>query len=305
MRPFLSFSIFCAVLAVAGAATFAASSAGAPAGPGPADADVRDVEVRTAALPTGPVRSTTSVRALPPDLASAIVDRAADAPSYGRGDHAFYFTRGIYTSRGRRGWGGGGAWATDYPKADQQFLAVLRRLTNLDAYASEHAVRLDDPELRRYPFLYILEVGGISLTPAEATGLRDYMLAGGFVFVDDFWGDQAWYVFEQQMRQILPEYAIVDIPMDHPIFRVFYAIDEVEQMPSVNHWRRGMTTECWGCDVTVRGIADESGRLMMLIHWNSDNGDAWEWAEQPDIPLKFTTYAYQIGVNAVVYAMSH
>jgi hypothetical protein len=227
--------------------------------------------------------------------------------SHHRGPHAFYFTRGIYSDYGRRGFfgRGGGSWATDYPKADQQFLTVLRRLTNLDAYNSEHAMQLDDPELRRYPFLYMLEVGRIALSSAEVKGLRDYMLAGGFVFVDDFWGDDEWYPFEQQMREVLPEYPIVEMSLDHPIFKVFYEIRELQQMPSVNHWRAGERTECYGCEYAVRGIFDNAGRLMMLINWNTDNGDAWEWAEQPDIPLKFTTYAYQLGVNAIVYAMSH
>jgi hypothetical protein len=293
VRPFLWCAVSCAV-ATAGAAILAGSNGEAAASSAAAgDNDAASGSSRSSfILDTTPARGTGADR------------HAAAAPSRGRGDHAFYFTRGIYTSWGRRGWGGG-AWSTDYPKADRQFLTVLRRLTNLDAYASEHSVRLDDPELRRYPFLYILEVGGISLTPAEVTGLRDYMLSGGFVFVDDFWGEPAWAAFEQQMRQVLPEYPIVDIAMDHPIFRSFYAIDEVQQMPAINVWRRGQTTECWGCEVRVRGIEDEHGRLMMLIHWNSDNGDAWEWAEQPDIPLKFTTYAYRIGVNAAVYAMSH
>jgi hypothetical protein len=294
VRPFPWYAIPIVALAAAGAVALAA-----PIGRSPAD-------LAGVVAPAGPAELP-SILGVTPELALAVsapaTGPAAAPPAYGRGDHAFYFTRGIYTDR-RGGWGRG-SWAVDYPKADQQFLTVLRRLTNLDAYASENAVRLDDPELRRYPFLYILEVGGISLTPAEVTGLRDYLLAGGFVFVDDFWGDQAWYEFERQMRQVLPEHAIVDIPMDHEIFRVFYEIREVQQMPSINHWRSGRSTECWGCEVTVRGIEDEKGRLMMLIHWNTDNGDAWEWAEQPDIPLKFTTYAYQIGVNAVVYALSH
>jgi hypothetical protein len=236
--------------------------------------------------------------------ASAAIAVAAPQ-AHDRGAHAFYFTRGMY-SDGRRGWfGRGGSWSTDYPKADLQFLTVLRRLTNLDAYNSEHAMRLDDPELRRYPFLYILEVGRISLSSAEVTGLRDYMLSGGFVFVDDFWGDDEWYVFEQQMREVLPDHSIVEMSLDHPIFKVFYEIRELQQMPAINAWRSGQRTECYGCEYAVRGIFDDDGRLMMLINWNTDNGDAWEWAEQPDIPLKFTTYAYQLGVNAIVYAMSH
>jgi hypothetical protein len=293
VRPFSWYAIPSLVVLVAAGGLVALASRPA-AGGAPASAG----GVRAFALPVPGGAEPGGVAA----AAGAAVPVAAGAapPARGRGDHSFYFTRGIYTS----GWGRP-SWATDYPKADQQFLTVLRRLTNLDAYASEHAVRLDDPELRRHPFLYILEVGTIALSPAEVTGLRDYLLAGGFVFVDDFWGDNGWYTFERQMKQVLPEHSIVDVGFDHPIFTNFYRLTELQQMPAINVWRRGGTTECFGCEVAARGIFDERGRLMMFIMWNTDNGDAWEWAEQPDIPLKFSTFAYQIGVNAVVYSMSH
>ena len=230
-------------------------------------------------------------------------DAAARAQSTGR---AFYFTRGIYSDFGGRGRGRGGAWSTDYPKADLQFLTVLRRLTNLDAYESEHAMALDDPELRRYPFIYMLEVGFMDLTPAEATGLRDYLLAGGFAFVDDFWGTRQWANFERQMRMVLPEHRIVDLPLDHPIFSSFYNIREIVQVPAVDNWRwRGRTHEQDGYEPHVRAIVDHDGRVLMMINWNTDIGDAWEWAEQPDYPLRFSTFAYQMGANAIVYSMSH
>lgn len=226
-------------------------------------------------------------------------ERAGDAPER----HSFAFTRGIYSD-----WGGGwrrGSWATDYPKADMQFLTVLRRLTILDAYYSENAVRLDDPELRRYPFVYMLEVGYMALTPAEAEGLRNYMLAGGFVFIDDFWGTREWLNFEDQMRRVLPEYPIVELKLEHEIFNSFYDIEEIIQVPAIGVYRSGRTYERDGRVPFVRGIFDENGRLMMLINGNTDIGDAWEWAEQPDYPLKYSTFAYQMGANAIVYAMSH
>jgi hypothetical protein len=228
--------------------------------------------------------------------------RAPAAVDPARGAHAFYFTRGMYTG-GR--WDRA-AWSTDYPKADKQFLTVLRRLTNLDAYDSDHAMALDDPELRRHPFLYMLEVGSMSLTPAEVTGLRDYLLAGGFVFIDDFWGTREWWNFEQEIRQVLPEHEIVDLPLDHPIFSSLYQVREIVQVPSVINWRRRrQTSEQDGFVPHARAIFDHDGRLMVMINWNTDIGDAWEWAEQPDYPLEFSTFAYQMGANAVVYSMSH
>lgn len=230
---------------------------------------------------------------------TGVVQEAAPPAS-----HAFSFTRGIYSSyRGR--WGRG-PWAIDYPKADRQFLTVLRRLTNLDSFASENAVALDDPELRRFPFVYMLEVGSMSLTQEEAAGLRDYLLAGGFAFIDDFWGTREWQNFEQQMRMVLPEHPIVELPLDHPVFNSLYQIRELVQVPAVDNWRRRRQThESNGYVPHARAILDHDGRLMMMINWNTDIGDAWEWAEQPDYPLEFSTFAYQIGANAIVYAMSH
>jgi hypothetical protein len=235
-----------------------------------------------------------------PTVAAGTLAPAAAGPERGRGAHAFYFTRGIYPS-----WSWRASWATDYPKADRQFLTVLRRLTNLDAYDSEHAVALDDPELRRYPFLYMLEVGNMQLRPADVTGLRDYLLAGGFLFIDDFWGSREWANFEAEMRRVLPEYPIRDLPLEHPIFRTFYEIREILQVPAIGNIRRGRTWERDGYEPAVRGIFDDDGRLLVMINWNTDLGDAWEWAEQPDYPLMYSTFAYQMGVNAIVYAMSH
>lgn len=227
---------------------------------------------------------------------------AAEAPP---ASHAFAFTRGIYSGyRGR--WGRGGAWATDYPKADRQFLTVLRRLTNLDSFASENALALDDPELRRFPFIYMLEVGSMSLSEEETKGLRDYLLAGGFAFIDDFWGTREWQNFERQMRIVLPGHPIVELPLDHPIFNSLYQIRELVQVPAVSNWRRfRQTHESDGYVPHARAILDHDGRLMVMINWNTDIGDAWEWAEQADYPLEFSTFAYQIGANAIVYAMSH
>ena len=218
--------------------------------------------------------------------------------------HSFYFTRAIYSSGG---WGRrGGSWSVDFPKADLQFLVVLRRLAAIDAYPEEHAIQLDDPELRRYPFLYALEVGRMSLTPGEVKGLRDYLLAGGFLVIDDFWGAREWANFEYEISRVLPEFPIEELTLEHPIFSAYYEVEEILQVPSINNIRwSGQTSECGGCLPQVRGIHDENGRLMVIINWNTDLGDAWEWAEQPDYPLQYSTYAFQMGVNFIVYAMSH
>ena len=240
-----------------------------------------------------------------PRPARAVDGAAARASFRAPGElpaHSFYFSRAAYSGGGWRG----GSWQTDYPKADRQFLVVLRRLTNLDAYERENAVRLTDPDLRRFPFLYAVEVGHMSLTDEEVKGLRDYLLAGGFMVADDFWGSYEWRNFEEQMTRVLPEYPIVEIPRDHEVFSSFYDIGEIVQVPNVQQGiYGGRTHERDGYVPHVRGIFDDGGRLLVAINWNTDLGDAWEWAEQPRYPLKFSTFAYQMGVNYIVYAMSH
>ena len=228
-----------------------------------------------------------------------ILEAAARRP------HAFYFTRGAYSNGGGGFRRRRGSWSTDFPKADRQFLVVLQRLIGIDSFACENPVTLDDPALRHFPFLYLLEVGYMGLTPAEVEGLRNYVLAGGFVMVDDFWGTQEWANFEYEMRRVLPEYPIVDLPLEHDVFHTVYNIKEVLQVPSIGHARAGQYWERDGYEPFVRGIFDEKGRLLVGIVWNSDLGDAWEWAEQPDYPVDRSTFAFQMGVNFIVYAMSH
>ena len=226
--------------------------------------------------------------------------RASEMPP-----HSFYFTRARY-SGGGRGYQRGNSWRTDYPKADLQFLTVLQRLSNIDAYSEDNAVRLDDPDLRRYPFIYALEVGYMSLTDEEVQGLRNYLLAGGFLMIDDFWGTYQWRNFEQEIERVLPEYPIVELPMDHPIFSAMYTVNEIVQVPTVDRGVSGAPTfEQDGYVPYARGIFDDDGRLMVMINWNTDIGDAWEHAEHPLYPLKFSTYAFEMGTNAIIYAMTH
>jgi uncharacterized protein DUF4159 len=216
-------------------------------------------------------------------------------------DHReFYFTRAAYTAYWSRN------WATDYPKADRQFMVGVRRLlTHLDADGDENPIRLDDPELNRFPFLYAVEVGRMALTEPEVEGLRRYLKRGGFLVVDDFWGTREWANFESEIRRVLPGCTIVDLPPDHPVFSAFYDIKEFLQVPNVGNAMAGRTWEKDGFTPFYRGIFDDKGRLIVAINANTDLGDAWEWAEVPEYPLKYSTFAYQMGVNLIVYSMSH
>lgn len=241
--------------------------------------------------------------AAPDVIARHPVPLEAGRSALPRPRHEFYFTRGVYSDYSGRRFG---AWRTDYPKADRQFLIGLKHLTNIDAYESENPVRLDDPELRRYPFLYVLEVGYMALTEAEVDGLRAYLQAGGFLVVDDFWGTYEWQNFEGQLQRVLPELSIVDIPPQHPLLTAFYDIREIVQVPNIRLGRAGgRTWERDGYDPALRGVFDDRGRLLVVINWNTDLGDAWEWAEDPWYPIRFSNFAYQLGVNMIVYGMSH
>jgi len=220
----------------------------------------------------------------------------------------FYFTRGAY-SMPMRGFSRGGGWATDFPKADRQFLYVMERTLGWDAFPCENPITLDDPSLRRFPFLYMLEVGAMGLTQPEVEGLRSYLLAGGFAFIDDFWDVDEYSNWAREIANVLPEYEIVDIPQDHMIFRIVYPIEEVLQVPSVNNGygsNPAFYGECrYGnaCTATVRGIFDDDGRLMVLMTHNSDLGDAWEWAEDPNYPYDRSNYAFSMAFNIIAYSM--
>jgi len=213
----------------------------------------------------------------------------------------FYWTRAIYSGWGRRGFGGG-SWAVDFPKSDQQFLIVIKRLMRLNAYDWENPVYLGDPVLRKFPLIYMLEVGGMNLSDEEVDGLRGYMDAGGFVIVDDFWGNDEWDVFEWNMRRVYPDKQFIDITLDHALYRSYYTIDHVEMTPAIGNTL--YRSECGPCTTQVRGMYDDEGRLMMVVNFNTDLGDAWEWAEDPSYPLETSTYAYEMGANIIVYAMS-
>lgn len=220
----------------------------------------------------------------------------------------FYWTRAVY-SGGGRGFGrrrGGGSWATDYPKGDRQFLVVLKRLVRLNAYDWENAVSLADPNLRRFPVIYAVEVGRMDMSEEEVVGLRGYLDHGGFLIVDDFWGTREWQQFEYNMRRVFPDRPIVDLGMEHPLFSAYYDIEEVLQVPNINNGARGYQThERDGYVPFVKGIYDEKDRLSVVINWNTDLGDAWEWAESPYYPLQYSTFAYEMGANMIVYGMSH
>jgi hypothetical protein len=221
----------------------------------------------------------------------------------------FTFARLRYSSGfGSSYWGRGGWWTTDYPKADQQFIYGLRNWvrSGLDISDEPTSVAMNEKEIFKMPFIYVVEPGHMELSQQDAANLREYLLRGGFLMLDDFWGTWEWQNVEEQMRKVFPEYQIKSLSLDHPVFHCYFDIDEVLQVPQVdNYLYRGRTYEKDGYVPYYMGISDENDRLMVFIARNADNGDAWEWIDDPEYPLKFGLGAYRLGMNVIVYAMTH
>lgn len=197
------------------------------------------------------------------------------------------------------------SWTQDYPRADRHFAQALRRLTRIHARSVEQAVNLDDgDEVYNWPWLYAVRPGEWLLTDAQAEKLRDYLLRGGFFMADDFWGTREWAVFEASMRRVFPDRPIVNLDNADPIFHTIYDLDDRYQV--TGEWGiYGRPYQDDGDTAYWRGIYDDKGRLMVAITFNSDLGDSWEWADDPHYPEKYSALGIRIGVNYVVYAMTH
>ena len=196
-------------------------------------------------------------------------------------------------------------WYTDYPKADHQLMMGIKRLTNIDIADAERAIPINDPSLFNYPLIYSSEPEQIVLTTQDAATLREYLNRGGFWIMDDFWGTGEWAAMEEQLRKVLPDAEIKDIPRDHEIFHAFYDIDKLVQVPSLAYVYTGITFEKDGFEAECKGIWDEHGRLMFVIHHNTDLGDAYEWADEPRYANIFGGYAYRMAMNMFLYALTH
>ncbi len=226
----------------------------------------------------------------------------------------FTFCRLFYSSI--RGEAGGQGWSTDYPGADQNLTIRLpeftstRVTTHPDGSPHHAVVRATDPTLFECPFLFASDVGTVGFSEPEVMQLRDYLLKGGFLWVDDFWGSRALANWNEEIRRVLPEFQPVQLLPGHPIFSTFYTIDRIPQIPSIQHWRSsGGGTSERGSDSEVPmfyGIFDNEGRLMVLMSHNTDIADGWE-REGEDWAFfhAFSPHGYAVGVNVVVWAMTH
>ena len=238
-------------------------------------------------------------------------------------EHEFILMRGIYanyqagTSSGYRGGPRNRAWwQTDFDGADRNLLRALRRYTSIDTSSeSFKALSLTDPELFEHPFLYInmkrvplYSGNGPNFSVEEATALREYMLRGGFVMLDDFWGPEHWQDFLAELAKIFPERKPRKLELSHPIFHCFFDIDEIKQVPG-----RGVTWNFnWGFildnpeyPTSVHGLFDDDDRLMMVVNFNTDLGDGLEHTFDQFYPTRYCNEAYKLVINYIIHSMSN
>jgi hypothetical protein len=202
-------------------------------------------------------------------------------------------------------WGGRGSWPTDFPKADRQFVQGVSRLTRLHARSSEQIIDLDTEEIFNWPWVYAVEVGHWDLTDRQCKMIREYLLRGGFLMVDDFHGTYEWDVFAQSMNRIFPDRPIVELEDSDAIFHVIYDLDHRLQVPGLQYLYSHKIYEKDGTIPHWRAIYDDNKRVMVAMTFNQDNGDAWEHADNPQYEMKYTSQAYRIGINYIVYSMTH
>ena len=232
-------------------------------------------------------------------------------------DGSFVFCRILYDQIDWEPLGHG--WNTDYPDSDFNLMTRLAELTSASirrddlGEADHRVVRLTDPELFLHPFIFMSDVGTAGFSRLEAERLREYLERGGFLWVDDFWGERAWSNWVREIAKALPpdRYPILDLPLDHSLFGTFYSVDQVPQIPSIQYWYRsgGATSERGfeSAEPHLRGIFDEAGRLMVLMSHNTDIADGWEReGESEEFFERFSLpSAYPLGVNVVLHSLTH
>jgi hypothetical protein len=201
---------------------------------------------------------------------------------------------------------GASDWTIDYPRSDRHLAAALRRLTRIQARSIEQPVNPDDgDDIYNWPWLYGVEVGHWDLTDGQAAKLRDFLLRGGFFMCDDFHGTQEWEVFTAGMNRVFPDRPIVEIDNRDPIVHTIFDLDDRYQVPGEQVLYTHRVYEKDGFEARWRGIYDDKGRLMVAICHNMDLGDSWEHADNPLYPERYSALGIRIGVNYIVYAMTH
>ena len=212
--------------------------------------------------------------------------------------HKFTMAR-IRYSTGNFGWFGPGGqgppWSHDYPQAQQHLMKILAEVTKLDVNEESPIVSFEEEEVFKYPIAYLCEVGFLELSEKEAHNMREYLLRGGFLIVDDFRGEGALENFKQQMKLVFPDRSLEELERTHAIFTCFYDISNLFPIPP---YARNLIPQ-------YLGVKDDKGRLMMVVDYNNDISEYWEWSNDPFMPIEQTNEAYKYGVNYVFYALTH
>jgi hypothetical protein len=218
-----------------------------------------------------------------------------------RNETRFTFARIQFRSPmsfGRRGgFGGrnGAPWSHDFPKSEENLMKILGEVTKIDVNPGGHIVSFENEDCFQYPVAYLCEVGFLNLSEKEAHNMREYLLRGGFLIVDDFRGAREFDNFIYQLKAVFPERALEELPRSHPIFTCFYDISDLSLEPPYSRFNR---PEYWG-------MKDDRGRLMMVIDYNNDISDYWEWSADPFYDFQDTNEGFKYGVNYILYALTH
>jgi len=202
---------------------------------------------------------------------------------------------------GGRGFFGGRGdlkWNHDYPRAERNFTRILQEISIMDVHLQgSNVLTLTDPEIFRHPVLYLCEPGFWWPNDEEVAALREYVYKGGFIIFDDFIGGRHWMNFEEQVRRVFPDQRLVQLDASHPVFDSFFRIESLDFRDP----NRGTPSEFWG----MFENNDPAGRLLFIANYNNDIGDYWEWSDQGFLPIELSNEAYKLGVNYVIYALTH
>ncbi|GAB1260056.1 DUF4159 domain-containing protein [Aurantivibrio plasticivorans] len=237
-------------------------------------------------------------------IADPTLEFPVDEPEQWR-EGEFSFVRLQYDTRyaSRRSMG---MWSTDFPAADINFLKGVTRLTNVKVNQEPIVLRLDDQQIFSHPFIYAVEMGrngGVFFSPEEINNLREYLLRGGFMLIDDFWGTYQWDAFYQMFSLVFPDREIIKLDSSHEIFHGFYDVEGAQMIPALSNYDNRPEGDVEYA--SNHAILDDNGRVMVLINWNSDMGDGWEHTYHREYPVKYANLSYQLGINYLIYALTH
>lgn len=197
------------------------------------------------------------------------------------------------------------SWQVDMPTSEENLMKTFQHVTKLAVARDRLSLSITDPAFNDYAFAYVVEVGYMQLRDDEVKALQEWLLRGGFLIVDDFHGQLEWNNFLSEFARVFPNRAVQDIPIDHPIFHCYYDFDYFPQIPGLGSLLRHMTYEKGGKVPHCRGIFDDSGRLMVLVNHNVDLGDSWEHAADWRYDRIYSRLGYMLGINYLVYALTH